>query len=158
MAPQKLESSNLSAMNESKTTAIPTFSPRAALPPRVLPLYATTIRCRLRQPLGIHRTLVSKPYYKPSPATKPKGIDLTSCFSNSSSDTPPSPLTPLGHDFGSDSPEVHVNLIPRPDPELTVPETWNSQVATSYRVGSSIRFASSSLTVYSENSPESGRC
>ncbi|KAJ3742027.1 hypothetical protein DFH05DRAFT_1462075 [Lentinula detonsa] len=136
MAPPIVGNSKSSSMNKSQTTSIPTFSPRVALRPRIVPLYATTIPRHLRLSPGIHRTLVSKPVYMPYPASIPDGIDLPSSVLGSSSTSPPgSPLTPLDQDFGSSAPlEVHTNLIVPPTSRLTVPNAgWDPQVLVTYR-------------------------
>lgn len=116
-----------------QTTTIMTYaSPRSAPRPRVIPLFATTLRRRHRRTLSIHTTLAMKPLYHPYPRHKrgasgsgsnQPGDSTTTNSSSESSAVPASPLTPMADEFPSDgSPQVVAEsiLIPPPDGPLSM--------------------------------------
>ena len=124
----------------SQSTSIPTFSSRAALRPKIVPLYATSIPSRTSRPLSIHQTLLSKAIYhpytqigreKPSLAL----IDVSSAVSGDCP-SPNSPLTPMESEQSSGpSREVHPICVPPPHKQVTVSNAgWNPNLIPTYRV------------------------
>ncbi|KAE9384687.1 hypothetical protein BT96DRAFT_1007818 [Gymnopus androsaceus JB14] len=79
-----------------QSRSISTFTTsRIAARPRVIPLYATSISCRVRHPLFIHQNLPSKPYIRVDVQPTQIKIPPVDILSSSSSDEPESPLTPV---------------------------------------------------------------
>lgn len=115
-------------------------SPRPAPRPRVIPLYATTIRYRGNRVLSMHQSLRSKALYQPYTQEKRNNvapIDVTSSSScNPGPSIPGSPLTQVDDDLPiGRSERIRTILIPPPNTKVTVANSgWPEEVLTVYRV------------------------
>lgn len=114
-----------------QTTTISAYaSPRIAPRPRVIPLFATTLRFPHRRAPGIHMALPVKPIYHPYPRSKrgvvpngPPGACLSANSTSENSTMPASPLTPMDDEFPSDTSsqvETQGMFIPPPSGTLAM--------------------------------------